>query len=68
MYVRAQHHLTGGWPLKGFCNVRHVHHDSLDAIALAFNLGNEGRHLVAIEGIGVLSVDVQQSHGALTSG
>ncbi len=62
MYTSTHVVLTRGRPLKGFANFRHVHHDSLDTIALAFNFGNEGGHLVAVEGVTVLSVDVQQSH------
>ena len=56
--------LTGGWPLKCLCHIRHVHHDGLDTIALAFNLGHQGGHLVAVKGVTVLPIDVQQSHGA----
>lgn len=57
--------LTCWWPLKSLRNFGHVHYNSLDAVALAFNLSHQGGHLVAIEGITVLPINVQQSHGAV---
>ena len=44
-------------------NAVEVDNDSLDAVALAFNLGLEALHLVAIEGVGDIAADIDSSHG-----
>jgi hypothetical protein len=46
--------------------VRHtgqVDDDGLDAVALAFDLGLEALHLVAVEGVGDIAANVNGSHG-----
>lgn len=40
-----------------------VDDDSLDAIALAFNLGLDPLHLVAVEGVGDIATDIDGGHG-----
>lgn len=40
----------------------HVHDDRFDAVALALDLGRDARHLVPIENIGDITVNVDGSH------
>ena len=40
---------TGRWTIQRLGNGTHVGNHSLDAVALALNLGNDGWHLVAVE-------------------
>lgn len=46
---------------KGLGNAAEVDHHGLDAVALTFDLGLEGLHLVAIEGIGVVPTDIDET-------
>lgn len=39
-----------------------VHNNSFDAVSLAFYLSLESLHLVAIEGVGDIAADVDESH------
>lgn len=40
-----------------------VDNDGLDAVALAFDLGLDALHLVAVEGVGDIAANVDGSHG-----
>ena len=40
-----------------------VDNDGLDAVALAFDLGLDALHLVAVEGVGDIAANVDSSHG-----
>ncbi len=44
--------LTGWRATQGLCNTAQVDDDSLDAISLSFNLGQETLHFVTVEGVG----------------
>lgn len=44
-------------------DVAQIDNDSLDAIALALNLGLQALHLVAVEGIGDIPADIEVGHG-----
>lgn len=50
--------LTGRGTSKSFSNIYHVDYDSFDAIAFALDLSQELRHLVTVEGIHNIAVDV----------
>ena len=55
-YARGTRALTGGGAVQGFGNLDHVGNHSLDAVAAAFNLGNQLGHLVAVKGVVDLAV------------
>ena len=55
--------LTGRRAVKGVGNAGQVDDDGLDAVALAFDLGLEALHLVAVEGVGDIAANVNGSHG-----
>jgi hypothetical protein len=48
-------------PGKRLSNAAEVDNHGLDAVALAFDLGLKGLHLVAIEGIGVVPTDIDKT-------
>jgi hypothetical protein len=49
--------------IKSSGNVRTVDHGSLDTVTSTLDLGGDGRHLVPVEGVGVISSDVDHGHG-----
>lgn len=55
--------LTSGRSSECLSHFRHVDDDGLDAVALALDLGTDARHLVPVEGIRHIPVDVHRPHG-----
>lgn len=52
-----------GWTADRLGHLGHVDNDRFDAIALALYLGRDTRHLVPVEDVGDISVDVDGPHG-----
>lgn len=50
--------LTGRRPSQGLGDLGHVRDDGLDAVALALDLREDARHLVAVVGVLHAAVDV----------
>lgn len=40
----------------------HVHDDRFDAVALALHLGRDARHLVPVENVGNIAVNIDGAH------
>ena len=55
------------WPRQCPGDVDHVDHHGLDAVPLALHLGLQPRHLVPVEGVLDVSVDIESHPGSLFS-
>lgn len=56
---------VGRRAVESLRDLAHVGDDSLDAVSLAFDLGTDAGHLVAVVKVGDFAVHVQSTHGWL---
>lgn len=55
--------LTSSGAAQRLGHLGHVHNDRLDAVPLALHLGADARHLVAVERVRHIPVNVHGPHG-----
>lgn len=55
---------VGGGTAEGLGHLDHVNDDRFDAVTFALHLGHQPGHLVAVEDIADVAIDVDAAHGA----